>query len=205
MTALKQQGSVDGYTSANHHKYTSGNGFYQRHLQAFLQRVADRVIATAPGTLLDAGCGEGFGVDFIARRHPSLSITGVDLSEAAIAYAQEKFGNRATFRTGSLYALPFSDNSFDTVLCSEVLEHLEDPDRAVTELKRVARNAVVLTVPREPYFQWLNNIGQWLGLSPDPGHVNFWNTRGFESFVQQHFDETAFETKHIYQLVTAGV
>lgn len=196
---------TETYQSANHHKYTSGNGIYKRHLEAFLDLVADSVKTTDPKSVLDAGCGEGFSLSHIARLHPELRLTGVDLSEGAIAYAEKHFGDAAQFRKGSIYKLPFSDNSFDTVLCSEVLEHLDDPDKAVAQLKRVARNYVVITVPREPYFQWLNNVGQWLKLSPDPGHVNFWTKDSFQTFIRSHFEAPTFAWKHIYQLAVAQV
>lgn len=191
--------------SPNLHKYTYQNGFYQRHLQAFLDRIHALLATTDATRVLDAGCGEGFVTDYLARHNPALTLTGVDLSDEAIAYAREHFGERATFRTGSVYKLPFSDNSFDAVVCSEVLEHLDDPDRAVDELKRVARHHVLITVPREPYFQWLNVIGQKLGISPDPEHVNFWTKTTFQQYMKLHFERVAFEWKHLYQLALAEV
>ncbi len=155
--------------------------------------------------MLDAGCGEGFVTRYLAQQNPALRLTGVDLSREAIAYAQEHFGELARFRTGSLYKLPFSDNSFDTVLCSEVLEHLDDTRRAVNELKRVARRYVLITVPREPYFKWLNDMGRRLGVSPDPGHVNFWTKKTFQDFIKSHFNAPVFATKHVYQMALAEV
>lgn len=195
--------SVESHESANLHKYSSDNAFYQKHLYAFLDEVHARIQQAGARTVLDAGCGEGFVVDYLAKKDPSLQLTGLDISEGAIAYANAHFGDQATFRTGSLFDLPFEEGQFDLVLCSEVLEHLDTPDPAVEELKRVARTHVLITVPREPYFQWLNNVGQWLGLSPDPEHVNFWTKASFQAFVRSHFSEVAFGWKHIYQLALA--
>ena len=191
--------------SANLHKYTYKNRFYQKHLEAFLAEVYALLNTTEASLVLDAGCGEGFVTDYLARQDPDLRLTGVDLSEDAIAYAKEHFGDRATFRTGSIYKLPFSDNSFDVIVCSEVLEHLDEPVRAIEEMKRVARSHVLITVPREPYFNWLNVIGQRLGISPDPGHVNFWTKSTFQDFINVHFEEATFAWKHIYQLALAKV
>lgn len=188
------------HASPNLHKYSSGNRFYDWHLRAFMQRIHALIQQGAPETVLDAGCGEGFAIDFLKKEDPSIQYTGVDLSEEAISYAQAHFSDQARFRNGSIYKLPFSDNSFDLVLCSEVLEHLDDPNRAVDELRRVARSHIVITVPREPYFKWLNDIGRALGVSPDPGHVNFWTKRSFQDFVEMHFGEATFEWKHIFQL-----
>ena len=192
-------------SSTNLHKYTYDNRLYQWHLQAFLNALADMLRQTGPQSVLDAGCGEGFVTNYLAQQQPDLKLTGMDLSQAAIDYAEAHFGDAATFRTGSIYKLPFSDNSFDTVVCSEVLEHLDDPDSAVTELKRVARQYVVITVPREPYFKWLNDIGRLIGTTPDPGHVNFWTKAAFQRFINRHFSDAQFAWKHTYQLAAGKV
>lgn len=193
------------WVSTNHNKHTTQNWLYRKHVESFLDQLYAMLAATEPKSVLDAGCGEGFGVDFLAARNPELRLVGVDLSEEAVAYANEHFGDRGRFRTGSLYKLPFSDNSFDTVLCSEVLEHLDEPDRAVKELKRVARNYVVITVPHEPYFQALNTLGRWLRVNPDAGHVNFWTSKTFQEFIRRHFDAPTFAWKQLYQLAAAKV
>ncbi len=191
--------------SGNARRYTVNNRLYRWHIRQFLNELGRLVVATQPRCILDVGCGEGFVVAFLKERLPEADITGVDLSEAALSYARKHFGALATFRQADIYALPFPDGAFDTVVCSEVLEHLNEPDRAMHELKRVARQYVVLTVPLEPYFRWLNVLGQWLGVSDDPGHVQFWNRKGFEDFVHRHFKEVEIVRKHIYQLARGRV
>lgn len=188
------------YTSSNHQKYTSGNRFYHWHLRQFMHALYEMLASTGPRTVLDAGCGEGFVTHFLAQQNAGWELTGLDLSEEAVGYAQHHFGGDARFLAGDLYALPFADDHFDTVVCSEVLEHLDRPGAAARELRRVARSAVVVTVPREPYFRWLNDLGRALGLSPDPGHVNFWDERGFRRFIRRHLRAPRFSCKHTYQL-----
>lgn len=196
---------ADAYTSANHHKYVGGGPLYHFFLGRFHRCLDAMVAATRPRTLLDAGCGEGFIAHYLKQRHPGWQITGCDVSAPAIRYARQHASTAADFQVGSLYDLPLAADAFDTVLCSEVLEHLEHPDQAVAELKRVARRFVVVTVPREPYFRALSALGQVLGRSPDPGHVNFWTARGFETFMEEHFEQPAFERVHIFQLAAARV
>jgi ubiquinone/menaquinone biosynthesis C-methylase UbiE len=193
------------HQSANLHKYRSKSRLYQWHLRAFHEALYQMLRRTDAELVLDAGCGEGFVTTYLARRDPSLRITGVDVKEDAIAYARDHFGDLATFRTGSVYKLPFSDNSFDAIVCSEVLEHLDDPVRPLDEFKRVARRHVLITVPREPYFKWLNDLGRGLRLSPDPGHVNFWTKKTFQDFINGQFPQAAFAWKHTYQLALAQV
>ena len=193
------------HDSPNLHKYTSGGALYHWHLRQFMHRLYEMLARTAPQSVLDAGCGEGFVTRFLREQNASWSLTGVDVSAAAIRYARRRPGRRVQYVVGDLYDLPFADGAFDTVLCSEVLEHLDRPAEALVELRRVADRAVVLSVPREPYFRWINGLGRALGLSPDPGHVNFWNERGFRRFVSEHLHRPRFATKHVYQLARGGV
>lgn len=53
---------------------------------------------------------------------------------------------------GDITRMPFCDHSFDIVICTEVLEHLEKPGAALKELKRVAKKFILITVPHEPWF-----------------------------------------------------
>ncbi len=188
------------HTSTNLRRHTTGGAVYQYFHQAFVARVCRMVLDAAPRTVLDAGCGEGFVTAALARRAAHVELTGIDADAEAVAFARAHFGEQARFETGTVYALPFEDDAFDTVLCSEVLEHVRDPDRAMAELCRVARRHVVVTVPREPYFHWLNALGRRLGLDDDPGHVNFWTHAGFASFVRRHVAAPRFATKHLYRL-----
>ena len=187
--------------TANEQKYTRNSRIARWHLDSVLQAIYDLLATTGATSILDAGCGEGFVTGYLAARDSTLSLTGVDLNQAAIDYAARRFGKHARFQTGSVYKLPFSDKSFDLVLCSEVLEHLSDPNFAVRELKRVAQSYVLVTVPREPLFKWTNDLSRALGFSMDPGHVNFWTVTSFRKYIRAHFADPTFARKHlIYQL-----
>jgi SAM-dependent methyltransferase len=95
--------------------------------------------------VLDAGCGVGYGAEMIARAGAS-RVVGVDLAPEAIATASERVGEVADFQVGDLQDLPFAEGSFDLVVCFEVLEHLEDPEPAITALKGVLRDGGLLIV-----------------------------------------------------------
>lgn len=96
--------------------------------------------------VLDVGCGPGF---LAARCFPNIGwYTGIDISEAAIAQARKLFPG-AHFHVLDVEhnKLPFSDNEFETVVCSETLEHLADHSIILPELKRVSKVYIVITVP----------------------------------------------------------
>lgn len=197
---------VAAYSSSNLRRHTTTNPIYQWHMEAFHRCIFAFVERADPDSVLDAGCGEGFGLHDLAERDPSLTLTGIDLDPDAVAYARARFGEEVdAFDQGSILDLPYDDDACDLVLCSEVLEHLARPGKAVAELRRVARTHVLITVPLEPYFQALNNLAQRLGISDDPGHVQFWQHDAFRAFIRTHFDAATFARKHIYQLALCRV
>ena len=95
--------------------------------------------------VLDAGCGVGYGAEMIARAGAS-RVVGIDLAPEAIATASERVGEPVDFRVGDVRDPPFDEGSFDLVVCFEVLEHLEDPEPAITALKGVLRQGGLLIV-----------------------------------------------------------
>lgn len=57
-----------------------------------------------------------------------------------------------TIKKQDIRNLSFKDNSFDIVLCQQVLEHIDEPVKAILELKRVYKNQLIISVPNEPFF-----------------------------------------------------
>ena len=98
-------------------------------------------------TLLDVGGAEGYKAA-LARSLFNAEVRSSDLSEEACKRAKEIYGIEG--EAIDIHRLPYEDNSFDVVLCSETLEHVEDLATATKELIRVCRKAVIITVPHEP-------------------------------------------------------
>ena len=99
-------------------------------------------------SLLDLGCGIGYFTELLSLKNAQ--VIGIDIDTKAILYAkQNTSGNK--FLIASAEALPFKENSFDKLLCSEVLEHIENDEQAVSEIYRVCKSdaIVVITVPTE--------------------------------------------------------
>jgi SAM-dependent methyltransferase len=106
----------------------------------------EKIIADVVGeSVCDVGCGTGYlieriqqaraggvklfvGVDFVV---PKSANAGIELIEAPIE------------------ALPFADGAFDTVVCTHVIEHILDYAKAISELRRIARQRLIIVVPRE--------------------------------------------------------
>jgi len=94
-------------------------------------------------TALDVGCGYGADVIELAKRlKPDGRATGIDISETMIAEANRRAagsGLDVTFRTGDALDLPFEDGAFDICRVETVLQHLADPETAISEMARVTR------------------------------------------------------------------
>ena len=96
------------------------------------------------GDVLDVGCGLGLLKNYLDNSKVNKYI-GLDVDGKIDVH-------------GSVYDLPFKDEIFDTVLMSEVLEHLEHPLDALREVKRVCKSRIILTVPNPYSVQQLYTI-----------------------------------------------
>jgi ubiquinone/menaquinone biosynthesis C-methylase UbiE len=186
-----QGAAITGIDTSNYRKHTHANPIQRRLIDRFHRVIIGKVAELAPESFLDAGCGEGFVAEIVLRQMPGLALTGIDFNPDAVTVAATKVPG-ATFRTASIFTIPYPDASFDVVGCFEVLEHQEDPAAALRELARVARRAVILSVPHEPYFSVANVLrGKNLDVRPrgsDPDHRQFWTRRAFGEFAGQCLD-----------------
>ena len=134
-------------------------------------------LGIGPGsTVIDVGCGAGRhsfeayrrGADVIAFDQNAEELADVDTMLQAMGQAGEAPKSaKAQVVVGDALALPYPDATFDTVIASEILEHIPDDDAAIAELIRVLKpgGSLAVTVPR-----WLPERICWL-LS-DTYHAN---------------------------------
>ncbi|HUG64317.1 MAG TPA: class I SAM-dependent methyltransferase [Gaiellaceae bacterium] len=140
---------------------------------AFRRRVPillDYLELTDDVDVLDCGCGMGFYLMAIRELRPSARLTGVDPDAERLRFLED-LGVSARAVVGDARALPFEDESFDSVLMSEVLEHLRDDDAGLREALRVLRPGGVLaiSVPHARYPFWWDPINAtWIGLGGRP-------------------------------------
>jgi len=133
--------------------------------------------------VLDAGAGMGYFSRVLAEWGARL--VALDMGPALLGKVRQKCAAQAV--AGSALDLPFSDHSFDVVLCTEVIEHTTDPRRAVAELCRVSapgcllllttpnrlwRPAVVVATalrlrPYQGYENWVgyHQLAAWVGAA----------------------------------------
>lgn len=182
----------------NYQKHRNPNPIQRWLISRFHARVHDLVSQALPAarasmvmgtnveccSLLDVGCGEGYVISYLREHLPGLTITGMDYDAEAIEIARQLHPD-LNLKSGDASNLPFSDSSFDAVICLEVLEHLGEPENALRELIRVSRQYVILSVPNQPFFALANFLrGKNLSrFGEDPEHVQHWTGRGFLDFL----------------------
>jgi SAM-dependent methyltransferase len=127
---------------------------------------------------LDAGCGAGGYVDYFARK--GLDATGLDKFPMFLDVAKEA-GFQGTFVQGSLAErLPFADGTFDTTVCLDVLEHVDDIF-AVRELARVTRKRLIITVPQED--RWMSPFQLVFSTYRDQTHLRYYTVESLRKLA----------------------
>ena len=119
------------------------------------------------------GGAEGYKAGLISKLFGVKSINS-DLSSVACKWSVQLFGIPSV--SADIRHLPFGDEEFDVVLCSETLEHVVDPDAAVWELLRITKHALIVTVPHDP--ESVVEVGK---ENQNPlGHIHLYNEQSFE-------------------------
>lgn len=194
----------DATSSTNLQKYESGNPILQALIKRFHARICDVIEPLGFETVLDVGCGEGFLSRAILDRFPDVKITGVDVSAEAVRHASERCpGGR--FETARIEELEGWTEQFDLVVCSEVLEHVDDPVAGARALAARSSGHALITVPWEPWFQLANFArGKYLKTwGNHPEHIHRWTLGGFVKMLEGSFEPVHAETRFPWSLCLA--
>jgi 2-polyprenyl-3-methyl-5-hydroxy-6-metoxy-1,4-benzoquinol methylase len=170
-------------------KYVSASPIARFLIRRFMRSLVDLAENAHPRSILDVGCGEGLIIRQLRVLWDRVDLHGLDVDGRLLKAAQDVAAD-ATYVTGSIYELPVADSCYDLVVCTEVLEHVEDAERALAEVVRVARSHCLLSVPNEPWWRIANTMrGRYLtSLGNSPGHINHWSRNSFISFVACFLD-----------------
>ncbi|MBN1122374.1 MAG: class I SAM-dependent methyltransferase [Anaerolineae bacterium] len=138
--------------------------------------------------LLEVGCGSGQGSLQIMKMlvgQQTLQISDIN-KEFVIKLQASNFPLRVTQE--SVYDLKRAGGEFDCIFLLEVLEHLDNYEKALSELVRVSKKYIVISVPNEPLWRILNMMrGKYLrGFGNTPTHVNHWSPPALKKLVSQY-------------------
>ncbi len=127
--------------------------------------------------VLEIGCGEGIGTSILATK--AASVLAVDHSEEALRAARTRC-NAGNLELALMRVPPIdlADGSFDGVICFQMIEHLEEPDGLVVEIKRVLRDtgvALITTVNKEET------------ITDNPYHLHEFSHQELQRLLEDHF------------------
>jgi len=169
-------------------KYNTNNPLSRMMIRGFYKAL-EKIITQLEDveTVLEVGCGSG---DSSMRIYNMLSGQKMEVSDVTEIFVerlkQSDFPLPVTQE--SVLNLQRDDNSIDVVILLEVLEHLEDYHKALSELFRVANKYVILSVPNEPLWRALNMARgkYWSQLGNTPTHINHWSMWGINRLISQY-------------------
>ena len=111
---------------------------YSKYGKISCQNIRDYLKDKKYKNLLDIGCGTAYLIDMLAKEHEA-EFVGIDLSPKMIEEAEKKNIKNAKFIIGKSDELPFDDNTFDIVTCSQSFHHYPETDKPLQEALRVLK------------------------------------------------------------------
>jgi len=149
--------------------------------------------------VLDAACGTGYGSALLGEN--AKAVFGVDISWEAVEYARRHYRSaNVLFSQSDCLALPFASGQFDLVVAFEIIEHMEEPEGFLGELRRVLdpSGILILSTPNRLYYTEERGV-------TNPFHHREFAYPEFEEILQPLFPYRAilFEN-HVPGLLVSG-
>lgn len=183
----------DGIVIGNtYDKYGTSNPVARWLMNGFDEALTNLVETIAPESIHEVGCGEGYWVSRWTGQ--GIDARGTDFSTQVIDMARTNARARGQdetrYEVRSLYDVTPERDSAALIVCCEVMEHLEEPERALGALQSIVTDDLIVSVPREPLWRVLNVMrGKYLAdFGNTPGHLQHWSTRSIASLLGKHFE-----------------
>ncbi len=142
--------------------------------------------------VLDIACGEGYGVNLMSNY--ANHVTGIDIDKKVIRKANQKYTNKnIKFIEGSILNIPSPNNSFDIVICFETLEHVEEHELLISEIKRVLKHDGLLIISTPDKINYSNNQA-----SKNPFHKKELTGTEFKYLINKFFKNNSFFQQSSY-------
>ena len=128
-------------------KYDSGNK--GKHARSLYEDVLNKLDELSFNNLLDVGCGTGNLLKLISTKY-DVQVAGVDLTPKMLNIAKIKLGDEADLKIADSEDLPFDNDKFDMVICTDSFHHYPHPDKVLVEIGRVLKPDGMLLIA-DPY------------------------------------------------------
>lgn len=143
-----------------------------------------------PEKILDVGCSSGHITSRITKLYPKAKISGLDSYDQAINLGK-KIHPQIKFYLGDAHKLPFKNDTFDLITCTETVEHLADSKKAISEMKRCLKKRGYLLIGQDTDNIFFKII--WSIWTRTFGRV-WWDSH-LHPFTPKHFEDLVKENK----------
>ena len=143
----------------------------------------------------DIACGSGYGSNHLLKEGKAKEVYGVDVCPRTIEAAKKTFNNEIVFSCENATVLSFEDNFFDVIVSFETIEHIEDYEAHLEEIKRILKpgGIYIVSTPNKkfssPFRYKPKNIY----------HVIEWKIDEFRDIINNHFDTHESYSQHIME------
>jgi len=174
----------DEYITKNPIYIFLANNFFKE-----FQRQLDKHITENINNICDVGCGRGKLLKVIHQKYPTANLFACDILQIRLDEVKEncrEMDIKLSIQDAQDLKM-YKDNQFDLVVCCEVLEHLPNPEKGLSELARITAKYLIVSVPHEPIWRMLNLLrGKYISrLGNTPAHFNNWNIFSFSKFINK--------------------
>jgi SAM-dependent methyltransferase len=168
------------FTGERYTPETEGN-IYLEHMHRYL--LARDLVAGRD--VLDIASGEGFGSHALSRL--ARSVVGVDIDSGSVEHAQSRYrAENLEFRVGSCSSIPLADHTVDVVVSFETIEHHDEHEQMMREVKRVLRPGGLIVISSPEKREYTDVPG-----TRNPYHVKELYRAEFEALMHAHFAHVA--------------
>ena len=177
--------------------YYARSNLLIRYVEQSRLRCIKRMIAAGPqDKILEVGCGGGH----VLKLFPESQLTGLDVSGCMLEKARHNLqGYHVELLKGEIHELEIPDSTYDKVICTEVLEHVEQPEKILDQIRRVLKpgGTAVITLPNDYLIRRIQHMIRMSGLSRlplferiawggDEYHLHIWKVKQMRAMLSRH-------------------
>ena len=157
-----------------------------------LKHIMNLIKKKKPESIFDVGCGSGYLINLINNQIPNKSFSVLDFNIPDLL----KNKKNIKYFEGDIKSnlINISDNKYELVICTHVIEHISDPDIILKNLRRISSNYLLIICPIEKKFKWGLNY-----------HINFFEeSLSFLKFINKDINHNKDIRKNFYYVSNLG-
>ena len=140
--------------------------------------------------VLDVGCGTGYAVLRLASLLSEGKACGIDVSTEMVAKASAKVPNvllqRVEFVQANSDCIPYAENQFSHVLCTNSFHHYPEPIHCLGEMRRVLKpGGQIVILENAPDLSWYTQAWDWVLRLTEKGHIRYYTSVELGEFVKE--------------------